>query len=294
MLDQEPHQRGVLLRKPVVATEAASVARAQCAVVAAAALGDVVKQGGDVQQPGLLEVGDQLAAQRVLVRVFGQREPTQVAQHLEDVLIDGVDVEKIVLHLPHDAPEHRQVAAQHGQLVHAAQLVQDALGLLQDREKGRAVGGIAAIGGIDPYPGMPQCAHQRRRHAAQLLVLCHQQERAQDAVRIRVQRAGRTQVEQFAARHEGLVQRLAGFVRQVEQALLHVLQHDRVHLGDRLGRPVIALHQHFAWPARCRRLVAGTLGHRVLHVEHQAILAPAGHQVQPGPDLLQPALAARG
>ena len=202
MLDQKPHQCSVLVGQAVIPAEASRVARAQCAVIAAAALGDVVEQRGDIQQPGVLEVGDQLAAERVLVRVLRQREPAQVAQHLQDVLVHRVDMEQVMLHLPHDAPEHRQVTPQHRQLVHAAQFVQHALGLLQDRQESRAVGRVAAVGGVDPHPRMPQRPHQRRGHAAQLLVLRHQQEGAQDAVRVGVQRIGRTQVQQLAARDE--------------------------------------------------------------------------------------------
>ncbi|MGZ9060047.1 MAG: hypothetical protein ACXW14_12475 [Burkholderiaceae bacterium] len=60
-------------------------------------------------------------------------ESAQIAQHLQDVLIDRVDMKQVVLHLPDDAAEHRQVPPEHRQVVHTAQLVQHALRLLQQR-----------------------------------------------------------------------------------------------------------------------------------------------------------------
>jgi hypothetical protein len=45
----------------------------------------------------------QLAAERVLVRVLGDEEAAHVAQHHQDVLVHGVDVEQVVLHAPDDA-----------------------------------------------------------------------------------------------------------------------------------------------------------------------------------------------
>ncbi len=226
------------------------------------------------------------------MRVLGQREAPQVAQHLQDVLVHRVDVEKVMLHLADDAAEHRQIAAQHRQLVHSSQFVQHALRLLQYREEGRAVARIATVACIDLHARMPQRAHQRRRHAAQFLVLCHQQERAQDAVRVAVQCVGCAQVEQFTACDECLVERLGRLVGTVQQPKFDVLQHLRIHLRDRLGRPVVALHQYFTGATRGGGAVAGMLGDGMLNVEHQPVFAPARDQVQPGADFLQPSLTA--
>ena len=41
------------------------------------------------------------------VRVLRLGEAAQVADHHEDVLVHGVDVEEVVLHLTDDAAEHR-------------------------------------------------------------------------------------------------------------------------------------------------------------------------------------------
>ena len=170
---QEVDQRGVGAIKAVIAAKPPRVAAAEIAVIAAAALGDVVKDRSDIKQPRLVEIRHQLAAQRIFVRVLGQSEPAQIAQDLQDVLVDRVDVKQIVLHLPDDAAEHGEVTPEHRQIVHAAQLVQHALRLLQQRDERCAIGRIAPVACVDPHARVPQRAHQLRRHPFELAVLSH-------------------------------------------------------------------------------------------------------------------------
>ncbi len=96
-------------------------------VVAAAAFADVVEQRSRIQHPWPLEVGNQLAAKRVFVRVLGDGKTPDVAQHHQDVLIDRIDMVKIMLHLADDAPEVEQVASQHTGLVQQPHHMRDAL-----------------------------------------------------------------------------------------------------------------------------------------------------------------------
>ena len=110
-LDQEYDQSGIFAADAVLAAKAPRVAHAQFAVVAATAFGDVVKQGGDKNQPVAFEIGHQARAQRVLVRVFQHGEAAGVAHYLQNVLIDRVDVKQVVLHLPDDAFERRNHTA---------------------------------------------------------------------------------------------------------------------------------------------------------------------------------------
>ena len=51
------------------------------------------------------------------------REAAQVAHDHEDVRVHGVDVKQVVLHLPDDAAEGRQIAPEHVVAVHASQRV---------------------------------------------------------------------------------------------------------------------------------------------------------------------------
>ena len=100
-------------------------------MIAAATLGDIVKQTRQIQHFLALEVGDQPRAQRVLVRMLRLGEAPQVAHHHQDVLVDRVDVEQVVLHLADDASERRQVLAEHVVQIHPPQRVREAARLAE-------------------------------------------------------------------------------------------------------------------------------------------------------------------
>jgi hypothetical protein len=50
---------------------------------------------------------------------FLDGETAQAAQHLQDMLINRVDVKQVVLHLPDDTSEIGQITTQDAELVHA-------------------------------------------------------------------------------------------------------------------------------------------------------------------------------
>src|SRR3546814_8342875 len=79
-------------------------------MIAAASLGNIVEQRGNVQQPVPVEIGHELARQGVFLRMFRHREAAQITYHHQDVLIHGVGMEQVVLHLPHNTPEYGEVA----------------------------------------------------------------------------------------------------------------------------------------------------------------------------------------
>ncbi len=118
-------------------------------MVAAASLGDVVEQRGDIQHFGTGEIADQPAAQRIFVRVLRQGEAAQVAHHHQDMFVHGVDVEQVVLHLADDASEGGQVAPQDVLLVHAPQHMGESLRLTQDVHEQFAVARVVAESGAD-------------------------------------------------------------------------------------------------------------------------------------------------
>ena len=128
---QKGHQLAVLAAQPVGATEPAGIHGTHRGVVAAATFGDVMKERCDVQQPGPLKTGHQLAAERVLVRMLSHREAAQIAHHHQDVLIDRVHMKEVMLHAPDNASKGRQVAPQHRPLVHAPKLAGHPAGRLQ-------------------------------------------------------------------------------------------------------------------------------------------------------------------
>ena len=268
-------------------------------MIASAPFGDVVEQRGHVQHPRLVPAGGQLGTEWVLVRMFGDEEAAHVAQHHQDVLIHRVDVKQVVLHLPHDAPEHPEVASEHRGLVHQPHRMRDAGRLLKDAQKRAAVDRVVTEGCVHHGAHVVERAQGAGRQSAQAQVRLVQQEGLQN-------RMGMLLVEVVAGHldHAGLLEE--AFVDRAQcvgggaalglQALFDVEQQDLVQLGYRLGRPVVAFHQGLARTVAGARVgggggrVAERFGHRRLEIEHQAVLATAGDQVQPGPDQAQQGL----
>ncbi len=279
LLDQPGDELGVLARKLVRAAESPRVGAAQRRMIAAAALGDIVKQSGEIEHFRPREVGDQPRAQRIFVRVLGLGEAAQIADHHQDVLVDGVDVEQVVLHLADDASEHRQIAAENAVLVHPPQLVRDAARLAQDLDEARAIGRVAAKCGIDAIAVAPQRAQRARRHALELRMLLQREE----AVEYRGRPAGEQllvdDVEQLVDGLKIRVDRLRGELGG-KQPRMQVLQQHDADLADRLRRPVIALHQLLGRAPLGRVGQPEVAGERGLHVEHQPVLAAAGEIMQ--------------
>ena len=227
-------------------------------MVAAAALGDVVVERRDVQQPAPLEAAHQLAAERELVRELRHGEAPQVAQHHQDVLVDGVDVEQVVLHLADDAAELGQVAAEDAVLVHAAELVHDAARLLQDvqeqqpRQPDRAEGAHRASRAR--ATARAACARVMPRSSG---CCCISRKLSRIARRLALEQVLAAALRSSSPRtwKRSLSARGAVSGRGARRAC-EVLQQDRVELRDRLGGAVVALHHRLAGAPRRRVRVA--------------------------------------
>jgi len=99
------HHLAVVLAEAMAFTECACILPAQLGMVAAASLGDVVEQSGNIQHLRTCEFAHQPAAQRYLVRVLGQCEAAQLRTTIRICSSHGVDMEQVVLHLSDDAAE---------------------------------------------------------------------------------------------------------------------------------------------------------------------------------------------
>ena len=157
-VDQKLDQTGVICLNAVLPAKQPHIARAQFGVVAAAALGNVMKEGRHIEDPGLVPAGGQLRAGRVFVRMLGHEKTAHIAQDHQDVLIDGVDMKQVMLHLADDAPKHPQVAAQHRGLIHQAYRVGDALWLLQDLPESLPIDRVAAKARVHDAAGVVEGA----------------------------------------------------------------------------------------------------------------------------------------
>ena len=293
MLAHQKAQEPLVVARDAVGTaEAQYVALAQLRVVAAAPLGDVMKEGRHDQQPGRLEIAHQLAAEGVLVHVLGHHEAAQVAHHHQRVLVDRVDVEEVMLHAAHDVPEGREIASQHRPLVHQPQRVGDAGRGLQDGQEAGAVDRVVPVGAVDAEARMPEGAQRAHRHAAERAVLLQHAEGAQDQLGIALEVLRVTQVQLVVDLVEMVVQP-AGWSRMLaQQTDFQRLQQQRAQLRDALGCQVVLLHQFFGEGARAFPLQVHGLGHGGLQIEDQPILAPARQDVQPGADALEEPLVA--
>ena len=176
VLHQPGDQARVVAREPLLETEGFGVHRAELRVIAAAALGDVVEQRGEI---GDLELGQLLhdrREHRQLAVVLRQRQAAQVAQHEQRVGVDGVGMEQVVLHAADDAAERGDVAAEHAVGVHAAQLVRDARGCAQDFQEQAMVARVLPELLVDQPEILVDRADGRGAHAFHVRVLLQHHE----------------------------------------------------------------------------------------------------------------------
>ena len=288
LADQEFDELCVLHVHAMLTAEAPDFFRADVGVIAPPAFADIVEQRRDVENPGLVPARRQVGAERVFVRMFCHEKAPHVAQHHQDVLVHGVDVEQVVLHLPHDAAEHPEVATQHRRLVHEPHGMGDARRLLKNAHEGLAVDRIAPEGGIHHRTGVVQRSQGARRQVFQAHRGLVEQKRFQNRVRVFLVQIVAGHFNEAGFFKKPLVDR-AWFVGRWVQPLFNVEQQDLAELGHRLGRPVVAAHQGFAGAHRqtraiwCLRAVAKRFRHRGLQVEHEAVFVASCRLVQARP-----------
>jgi hypothetical protein len=256
----------------VVLAEAHGVARAQVGMVPAASLGDVVEEGGEIQDLDVVELLHELRAERVFVVELREPEAPQVPDDHEDVLVHGVDVEEVVLHLPDDAPEGGKVAAEHAVATHAAKRPGESFGA-QDRHEAAAVVAPLAKRLVDLRQRSRQGTQRPRPEARHLGVLLEPQERFEDLAGLALEEALVADLEVAVHDLEVVVQYQhlpRGIGRDVVE---EVAEQDLVEAPDRLGREVVAAHQQVRGRHGAARLELQLPGDVDLVVEDEPILA---------------------
>ena len=184
MAHQPGDQPRVVARQALLEAERLRVHGAEVGMVAAAALGDVVEDRGEVGELRLRQRAEDLRELRELVVVALEREPAQVADDEQRVRVDGVGVEQVVLHAADDAAESRDVAAEHAVEVHAPELVRDAGGRAQDLEEQAMVARVLAELLVDQPQARGDEADGARAHAKQARVLLQHEEQLEQRRRM--------------------------------------------------------------------------------------------------------------
>ena len=145
---QPGYQLGVVIIQSQFAAVGARVLGAEHGMIAAAPLGDIVKQGGQVQQFHARQPAHEFMAQRELrLPVARLAECVDVLQYLERVFIDRVNVKHVELHQPGDALEQGQHGAEQPVAVHEAQHGAGARSLQQFEKTFTALRGKPAAAG---------------------------------------------------------------------------------------------------------------------------------------------------
>ena len=101
---------------------------AKLGMVAAPAFCHVVVEAGNKQGFQFRQPVDQTGGQGVFGSGLGAVEPHHITDHPHGVGVYRIDMEKVVLHLPDDLAELRQVAAQHVVLLHGRQSLVQGMG----------------------------------------------------------------------------------------------------------------------------------------------------------------------
>ena len=282
--DQPRDEIGVVPTESVPGAELPDQVRTQLGVVAVATLGDVMEETRDVDELRLGQAREDVGAVGELMVASGVGEPPQVADHEQAVLVDGVDVEQVVLHLTRHLTEDGQVGAQDSVPVHPAQLVVDAPGLAQDFQKEAAGTEIGPEPIIDPVSVCANEPDRGRAHPFQVGMLLQQEKYLEEGERIAVEDilAGHLQIA--VHRLEAPVQRLDAItVSRVEDRLLEVLEEHLVQTRKLHHFTVVALHQTLHAESLRVVLEPQHLGEPPLMVEQEPVLGPPRQHMQREP-----------
>ena len=295
MLDEPRDEARLVAAHAVLEAERFGVDGAELGVVAAAALRDVVEEPREVRDLGLLEPLHDHAARRELVVEARQREAPQVLDDEQRVRVDGVRMEQVVLHAADDAAERRDIQPEHAVRVHALQRARDALRRAQDVEEQPMVPRVLAKLLVDEPQVLLDERDRARVDAAQVEVLLEQQEDLEQRRRLAREHLIVGHLEVTVAALEARAERQGRLVLVEQDRFLEELQQHLVQAAELHDRAVVALHELLDGQREARVLVAEHLRELQLDlmVEQQAILAPAGQEMQAEADAPQKRAALR-
>jgi len=265
----------------VAFAELLRIHRTDLGVIALATFADVVVQARQVDQLGLGQAAHELAGQGEFLRYRRVLQLAQVLDEVEGVRIDRVDVEQVVLHLPDDQAEFRQVAAKDAVAVHPPQVAVDTDFALEQLDEQAGIADIVAEGVVDQVPMFAQQAHGIGTHALDLRMLSHQHEDLHHGERGAPEHVRPDRFDVTVMQAEARVQRLGGAAAIIgEDDFFEVLDDQVAQLADAHHHPVVLLHELFDGALGVVVAVAEQCSDAALVVEQQAVLGATGEHVQ--------------
>ena len=282
--NQPRDELGVVFAEAVQRAELSHEVGADLGVVAVAPLRDVVEEPRDVDEFRLGQACKDVGAVGEFVVAGGIGEHPEVADHEQAVLVDGVDVEQVVLHLSRHLVEDGQVGAENSVAVHSAQLVIDAPRLAQDLQEQAAGTEIGSERTIDAVPVRAYEPDGRGAYAFEVRVLLQQQEYFEQRERMAAEDIPADSLHIAVDGLKAPVQRLdAVAAADVEDRLLEVPEQHLVQTRKLHHLAVVALHQVFDAEPAAFVLETQHFGQMALVIEQEPILGAPGEDVQREP-----------
>ncbi len=132
MISDQPGDRfGLRLVQPEPRAKLHRNIGAKLAMVAAAALGDIVQQHRDIKHPARCDLLEQRGRQRMVLRQLASLDPRQQADRPDRMFVDGIMVVHVELHLGDHSAEVGNEASENASLVHPPE---DHIGLVSRRQ----------------------------------------------------------------------------------------------------------------------------------------------------------------
>jgi hypothetical protein len=260
-------------------------------LLVALTLARVVQEHGEIKGAAVLDLGEDLGGERVLLALQAALDIVDRFNGLERMLVDREMMVHVELGLPDDATELRQETAQHAGLVHQRQ---DAAGMVaasHDVEEHRP--GFLIIARLARH-GPERAARRRHRLRVNVdLALVGEPEQTHQLARVRHEHGRVGDGDAAAIEREALfLERLGRRLRlepgDAGRTLFFVnLQLGAQDAGERadfLRRKEIALHEALDRGRVVALRVAQTSRHFGLQVEGQAFLGTAGEEVKVAAD----------
>ncbi len=284
LLHQPGHGIGFRSRQPEARPQPPGNAGAQRAVVAAAALGDIVQQHGDIEHPARHQLADDGRSQRQFltqVAAFGFRQQVDGA---DGVLVNGVMVIHVPLHAGVDAAEIRNEAAEHAGFVHGVQDSGRVARRGQHIEEQRIGARIFAHGTLD-QPRIARSETHGHRVNRQLLAV-GKLEQFDQPHRVFGKELFIGRFDLAARQQEPVEPRRPAAQARQPAARMLFLQMGEEHSGqiaDLLGGQEIMPHEAFDRAHAGAVGIGHAVGDFALHVEGQPLFGAAGDVVQIDP-----------